>query len=150
MKRAPRFTTQIYSKAAPQHGPGFVTLMVPLRYESRILGCPVSVPRGFPSDFASFRIGDLHLGGRTDRPAVVHDSLYARGTEWKTVADLVFYEACRAEGLGRFRAGLRFLAVWASPTARKAWNAHRKGVTPATRFLKALNGVAEDTVTNHP
>ena len=150
MKRAPRFTTQIYSKAAPHIGAGFITLMVPLRYESRVMGCPVSVPRGFPTDLASFRIGDLRLAGATDRPAVIHDFLYARGSEWKSVCDLVFYEACRAEGLGRIRAGLRFLAVWASPTARKAWNAHRRGTTPAARFLKALNGPQIDNTTNHP
>jgi len=146
----PGFQTILQTHPAPTHGAAFHSLEQPLRYRSGITGRLISVPRGFPTDFASLRIGDLHLRGKTDRPAVIHDWLYASGSVWKCVADVVFYEACRFEGLGRIRAGLRALAVLVSPTAHRAWRAHRKGNTPGARFHKACNGTPDDSTENYP
>jgi len=146
----PGFMGGLQTAPAPHIGPTFSTLHEPLRFFSGIRGGMIHVPRGFPTDFASLRIGDLHLRGKTDRPAVVHDWLYASGDGWKCAADLVFYEACRIEGLGRVRAGLRFIAVLASPGAHRAWRAHRRGTTPGARFVKALEGPQIDSTTNHP
>jgi len=121
-----------------------------LRYFSGIHGRMIEVPKNFPTDFASFRIGDFQLRGKTDRPAVLHDWLYASGECSRFIADLTFYAACRSEGLGRFRAGLRCAAVMLFSPARKAWQAHRRGTTPGARFYKALNGPEIDNTTNHP
>jgi len=138
------FLTQLFTK--PGEG-GFVHLVDPLRYYSRITGRVIHVPRNFPTDFASFRIGDLQLRGKTDRPAVVHDWLYASGTHRKWLCDLLFYEACRSEGMGRFRAGIRCAAVLFAPTAHRAWKAHRRGTTPGARFVRALTGGGDFTET---
>lgn len=145
------FKGPIYSDPSPSDGKNFYRLTKALTYHSRITGRIVSVPNNFPTDFASFRIGDLELRGKTDRPAVVHDWLYASGVHRKWLADLIFYEACRTEGMGRIRAGLRCAAVLIAPTARKAWKAHRKGNTPGARFVRALIGGPDFTsTTNQP
>lgn len=143
------FLTVLRTVPAADLRPPFHRLCEPLRYFSAMSGHAIEVPRGFPTDFASCRIGDLELRGKTDRPAVVHDWLYAQGIRGKVACDLVFYEACRAEGLGVFRSGLRFAAVLAAPAAHKAWRAHRRGNTPGARFCAALL-TAPDPITNHP
>lgn len=146
----PGFKDELYTAPAPSDGPGFKRLTERLRYRSRITGRVVSVPKDFPTDLASFRIGDLELRGRTDRPAVVHDWLYATGTHRKWLADFIFYEACRSEGMGRFRAGVRTAAVLFMPTAHRAWKGHRRGTTPGARFVRALKCPDFTSTTNHP
>lgn len=145
----PGFLSQLYTDPAPQLGPRFVTLRDPLRYFSRITGQVHHIPRGFPTDLATFHIGDLELRGQTDRPAVWHDAVYAQGTYRKWLCDILFYEACRSEGMGRTRALLRWAAVTFAPAAHRAYRAHRKGGTPGARFYKSLTFRADST-TNHP
>jgi hypothetical protein len=130
------FTTDLIVKSAPQFGKRFFTLCDPLRYYSSLLGYVVQVPEKFPTDLVSFAILDVELHGQTDAPAVLHDYLYASGEHRKTVCDLVFYEALRASGMGKIRAGLRFLAVFLSPPAHFVYHAHRRGVTHGAKFLK--------------
>jgi len=145
------FLSPLFTKPDTTLGSDFSRLVDPLRFYSRITGRVIHIPRGFPTDFASFRIGDLQLRGKTDRPAVVHDWIYANGNHRKWLADLIFYEACRSEGMGRFRAGLRCAAVLFAPAAHKAWKAHRRGITPGARFVKALtNGGGCGETENHP
>jgi hypothetical protein len=134
---APGFKDQIYADPSPEDGPEFDRLTKPLPFHSWICGRTITVPKGFPTDYATFRIGDLELHGQTKRPAVLHDDAYASGRWPKLIADVLFYEACRTEGMGRFRAGLRFAAVVLSKTARNAWKAHRHGSTPGARFYRA-------------
>ncbi len=151
MKRAPRFTTQLYSRPSPEDGQDFARLTERLRYESEILGAAVTAPRGFPTDKVTFRIGDLRIAGKTERAAVIHDFMYATGDWPKWVCDVVFYEACRSEGMSKIRAFfLRFLPVLLSKKARKAYDAHRRCTTPAARFLVASKGVKHDSVENLP
>lgn len=144
------FLSPLLTVPAVDLKPPFHRLREPLRYFSRGSCGLIEVPRGFPTDFASCRIGDLELRGKTDRPAVVHDWLYASGERGKIACDLIFFEACRAEGLGRFRAGLRCVAVLAMPAAHKAWRAHRRGTTPGARFCAAFLMPQIDSTTNYP
>lgn len=148
--RKPGFLNPLFAKPDMDLGAPFERLMEPLRYYSRITGRVESVPRGFPTDYASLRIGDFELGGKTKKPAVAHDADYASGRHWKWVADLKFYELCRAEGLNRFRAFTRWAGVTLSPKAHKAWKAHRRGTTPGARFYAALKRPDFDSTTNHP
>lgn len=134
----PGFLSQLYTDPAPHLGERFVTLREPLRYFSRITGQVQHIARGFPTDHATFHVGDLELRGKTDRPAVGHDENYARGIYRKWLCDLIFYEACRSEGMGRTRALARWAAVTFFPAAHRAWKAHRRGITPGARFCKAL------------
>jgi len=145
----PGFLSQLYTDPAPHLGPRFVTLRDPLRYFSRITGQVPHIPRGLPTDLASFAIGDLELRGKTDRPAVKHDADYAQGLRRKWLCDLMFFEACRSEGMGRFRAFLRWSAVTFAPAAHRAWKAHRSGYTPGAKFYRALT-TQTDSTTNHP
>ena len=145
------FLSPLFTKPDTALGADFSRLVDPLRFYSRITGRVIHIPRGFPTDFASFRIGDLQLKGKTDRPAVVHDWIYANGNHRKWLSDLIFYEACRSEGMGRLRAGLRCAAVLFAPAAHRAWKAHRRGITPGARFVKALtNGGGFSETENHP
>jgi len=146
----PGFKGPIYAKPSPEDGPEFDRLTEPLAFHSWACGRTITIPKGFPTDYATFRIGDLELHGQTKRPAVFHDDAYASGRWPKFVADLLFFEACRAEGMGWVRAGLRLGAVVLSKQARKAWQEHRRGATPGARFYRALNGPATDSTTNHP
>jgi len=145
----PGFLSQLYTDPAPQHGPRFVTLRDPLRYFSRITGQVHHIPRGLPTDLASCRFGDFELRGKTDKPAVAHDDDYASGRHSKWIADLKFYELCRAEGLSRVRAFGRWFFVATMPAAHRAWKAHRSGHTPGAKFYRALT-TQTDSTTNHP
>jgi len=149
-KLAPGFKTDLLAKPSPEDGPNFSRLTQNLVFISGISGRKYVTKRGFPTDYASFRIGDFQLRGKTDRPSVLHDDLYASGLHYKWFADVLFYEACRLEGLGKIRAGARFLVVLLFPAAHRAWRAHRKGNTPGARFHKACNGTPDDSTKNHP
>lgn len=108
----------------------------------------VTVPRGFPTDLASARIGNWQLMGTTREAAVVHDYLYATGERGKIGADLAFYALLREAKTDRFRALLYTAAVllrgW------PAYRAHRRGNTPAVKFLRLLNGSDLNSVENQP
>ncbi len=77
---------------------------------------PVTVPRGFVTDFASVPRMPLLFalfGDRGHAAAVVHDWLYQTHPEgWdKWHADLVFLEALKEEGVKPWRARAMYLAV---------------------------------------
>ena len=149
-KITPGFKTELVAKPSPEDGPEFSRLKENLVFISGISGRKYVTKRGFPTDYASFRIGDFQLRGKTDRPSVLHDDLYASGLHYKWFADILFYEACRLEGLNRFRASIRFLGVFLAPKAHKAWRAPRGGDTPGARFYAAQKGPQIDSTTNHP
>ncbi len=78
-------------------------LLIPLVYKSDILGgWTVKVPTGFDTDFASVpRLPFLFwfLGDRGHPAAVVHDYLYRTAQVSRAMADRVFQEALRADGM---------------------------------------------------
>lgn len=117
---------------------GMHELTVPFRFFSHRLNRIVEVPAGFPTDFASARIGNWQLLGHTERPAVAHDWLFATGEVGLILAGLVFYDLLRAEKETRWRSCLYALAATITPGARKAWKAHRRGTTPGARFVESL------------
>lgn len=108
----------------------------------------ISVPKGFPTDLASARIGNWQLMGNTREAAVVHDYLYATGERGKIGADWAFYILLRAAKIGRFKAGLYAGAVLLF--GQGAYRAHRRGNTAAVRFLRLLHGDGFASVENLP
>ena len=108
----------------------------------------VSVPKGFPTDLASAKVGNWQLMGNTREAALVHDYLYATGERGKVGADWAFYCLLRAAKIGRFRAGLYAGAVLLF--GQPAYRAHRRGNTPAVKFLRLLHGDGFASVENHP
>lgn len=94
-------------------------LLSPLRYVSALIyqGRPVGlveVPTGFSTDGASVpRLPGAWLiaGGVANRPAVVHDWLYATQRFPRYICDRVFAEAMACEGVGFWRRGLMWAAV---------------------------------------
>lgn len=108
----------------------------------------ISVPKGFPTDLASAKVGNWQLMGNTREAALVHDYLYATGERGKVGADWAFYQLLRAAKIGRFRAGLYAGAVLLF--GHRAYRSHRRGNTPAVRFLRLLNGDGFASVENQP
>jgi len=93
-------------------------LVNPLRYLNSME--LVTVPAGFVTDLASIPrflqwLPHFGVNGRSRRPAVMHDWLYAcirNGDDiTKRDADSIFREALRAEGLDRFTCGMYYYAV---------------------------------------
>lgn len=86
----------------------------PFVYDSDILGKRVTVPAGFETDLASVpRIPIFYLlfGGASEEAAVIHDYLYSGGIVSRAVADEVFAEAMKAEGVARWRRGPMWFGV---------------------------------------
>lgn len=89
----------------------------PLLYWSPIIG-PVTVPRGFITDFASvprLPFAFILFGDRVHAPAVVHDYLCStlwptRRITWAQAAE-VFHEAMKADGVPWFQRWPMFLGV---------------------------------------
>ena len=108
----------------------------------------VSVPKGFPTDLASARIGNWQLMGTTREAAVIHDYLYATGERGKLMADWAFYCVLRQAKTDRFRAALYTAAVLVKGWG--AYRAHRRGNTAAAKFLRLLNGDGFASVENRP
>lgn len=108
-----RFLTNLSTDEAPGH-PDEHVLTAPLVFDSDVLGARVTVPAGFPSDYASVpRVPvafELFGGDIGDDPAaVVHDYLYSIGTVPRATCDAVLREALRACGVSAWRAW----AMWA-------------------------------------
>src|SRR5262245_43933742 len=106
---------------------GTFVLAEPLAYESAVLGGVLTVPAGFPTDFASIPRGlwtILPPVGKYDAGAVCHDKLYRDGAFGgrsiaRGVADRMLHEAMVVSGVGRVQryliyAGLRIggWVVW--------------------------------------
>jgi Protein of unknown function (DUF1353) len=108
----------------------------------------VSVPKGFPTDLASAKMGNWQLMGTTREAAVIHDYLYATGERGKLMADLAFYRLLRQAKTDRLRAALYTAAVLVKGWS--AYRAHRRGNTAAVKFLRLLHGDGFASVENHP
>jgi len=132
---------------AVENARGLKKLVKPLIYESAKAGKTV-IPEGFPTDLASFSIGNLALRGKTEEAAVVHDWLYSVGACTRAEADAIFREALKAKGVGKVRRTAYWFAVRAF--GWKPWKAHRKGWTVGAMFARRYFGTETDHVTNHP
>lgn len=83
-------------------------LDTPLVYESDLLKCTLTVPKGFQTDFASVpRIPVVYwfFGDRAHRESVLHDYLYRIDSEPVVTynkANGVFYEAMELRGKSAF------------------------------------------------
>jgi hypothetical protein len=85
-----------------------------LRFDSAVMGARIIVPEGRLTDLASVpRIPFAYwLAGDTGRKAaVIHDELYRVRLCPRAVADAVFREALRAEGLPAWRVALMYAGV---------------------------------------
>jgi hypothetical protein len=85
-----------------------------LHYQSDAIERIIYVPRGFETDFASVPRLPLMfwlLGDRAQGAAVVHDFLYRSELVSRRLADAVFYEAARVEGVDLPSSWLFWLGV---------------------------------------
>lgn len=108
------------------------TLVGPLVYDGKLTGL-IYVPQGFPTDLASFSIGNMSLRGKTEEPAVLHDFLYAVGSCSRAQADIIFFHALRDCGVGKTRAFIYWAVVRCF--GNEAWHNHRMGRTQAAKFI---------------
>jgi hypothetical protein len=122
-------------------------LVEPLVYISRLAG-QILVPKGFPTDLASFSVGNLALRGKTEEAAALHDWLYAAGACTRAQADAIFHEALARQGVGIVRRSLYYAAVRTAGWA--PWRAHRQGRTPGAKFFKAYFTSDISKIQNHP
>ncbi len=87
----------------------------------------IKVPVGFITDFASVpRIPGLYwwFGGRANRPATIHDFLYANHIYDRRTADQIFLEALKADGYNLITSNMMYAAV--RLFGRRAYNRHKK------------------------
>jgi hypothetical protein len=85
------------------------------------------VPMGFPTDFASSRIGRWDLLPRRaalSESAVLHDYLYFTGKVSRLQADRYFKEALASQGNGRWVCWKAYRGV--RMFGGRAWNEHRR------------------------
>lgn len=95
-------------------------------FASDIAGKMICVRQGFTCDLSSIPrlpLVFLLLGSRAVRAGVIHDWLYATGQIGKIKADLVYYEALRAEGYLRLTSALATAGVLLGGWL--AWYQHR-------------------------
>lgn len=138
MKREAEFITEFKALDVTEgRDTHTLELLEPLMVYSGVLDCIIKVPAGFRFDGESipaFLQWLVPPFGQSKRGACVHDYLYrfagyhnADGglvSVTRTEADAVYRELCRAKGLPKWRASLRWSVLrvvgWA------AWNANRK------------------------
>ncbi len=98
-----------------------------LWFHSVLVKQVIKVPVGFVTDFASVpRIPGIYwwFGGRANRPATVHDFLYANHLYDRKTADLIFLEALKADG---YNIVTRRMMYWAVRLfGMFAYNRHKK------------------------
>lgn len=83
----------------------------PLIYESDVAQRTITVPAGFITDFASFRIGMMQIYIAKEA-ATLHDYGYrTRGYMSKSMTDSVFLEAMKVTGIGWWRRHVLYWAV---------------------------------------
>jgi hypothetical protein len=107
----PRFLDVL---ATEKIGPRRWRLLRELRYDSAVMGARIIVPEGFETDFSSVPRGPLVwwlAGGIGDYAGVIHDFLYNHRLGGRQMADDVFLEALRVEGVEGWRAWLMHTAV---------------------------------------
>lgn len=89
-------------------------LLCGLTFESQYTLMPIEVPRGFKTDFASVpRIPLIYdaLGGIANKSAVIHDWLYTKQYTSRYLADNIFLEAMKDEGVSLIRRQLIYAGV---------------------------------------
>jgi len=92
----------------------------------------VRVPAGAKTDLASIPWGMRNLfqkTGRSRKPAVVHDHLYATKWETRKICDKLFKEMLIARGYSKFQASIFYAGVRAGGWTRgkkdtRAWTWH--------------------------
>ncbi len=107
-------------------------LLTPLIYRSADKAL-YAVPAGFPTDFASVPRGLWNIlpkHGRQDKPAVLHDFLYAKNGVTRAQADALFLEAMEAADVGWFARHVMYAGVRVG--GWKPWNTYRVAETQAT------------------
>jgi hypothetical protein len=131
-----KVNAEFLSKLVVEDDGGSFVLREPLLYQSQILSGILTVPIGFPTDFASIPRGLWNIlppVGKYDSAAVCHDKLYRDGgfdgqPIDRGTADRVLREAMDVCGVGRLQrwliySGLR-IGGWV------VWKRYRSGATP--------------------
>lgn len=98
----------------PTNHDGEWVLLSPLKYQSRIYGGIIEVPKGFVTDFASVPrvpIAYAMFGDRAHREAVCHDFLYQKHLVGKAKADRIFLEAMKVRKKSAFVRWAMYLGV---------------------------------------
>lgn len=119
------FLSNLLLESDPE--PDFWTVRRPLVWEAPVYGSDIrlilsdryfriTVPEGFRTDLASVPrfLRDrkaFDVNGKSRRPAVLHDWLYATGLGGKGFADRTFHAALLAEGVSRIDAWTTYQAV---------------------------------------
>jgi hypothetical protein len=96
-------------------GRGIWKVLSPLSFQSDILDKTITVEPGFLTDYASVpRVPILYwlFGDTSHQPAVIHDWLYHHHEVCdEATANLVFFEAMKAEGIPTWRRYAMYLGV---------------------------------------
>jgi hypothetical protein len=85
-----------------------------MRYQSRILGDVVTVPKGFTTNFASvprLPLAYVFFGGVANQASTVHDYLYATHITTRYKADCIFREAMALTNVSWIKRNLMWLGV---------------------------------------
>jgi hypothetical protein len=88
--------------------------LVEFRYDSAVMGARIIVPAGFVTDLASvprLPVAFWLAGDTARKAALVHDFLYDRHLGGRQIADDVFLEAMRCEGVSAWVTALMYRAV---------------------------------------
>lgn len=89
-------------------------LDAPFSFRSDLLGCTITVPKGFVTDLASIPrlpVIYLYLNGIADQAGAIHDYAYSTGLVSRLAADRVLREACLVLGVPAWKAWLIYAAV---------------------------------------
>lgn len=87
---------------------------LPFSYQSDLLGCIITVPKGFVTDLASIpRLPFIYLclNGIADQAGIIHDYLYSTGLVSREMADAVLREACLVLGVPVWKAEMIYAGV---------------------------------------
>lgn len=88
----------------------------------------IAVPPGFTCDFASVPVAFQwifpKMGTLTDRPAVLHDYIYAAELFERADCDRIFYNAMLHVGVSKWKAWAMYQAVRIG--GGMVWNKHKK------------------------
>ena len=101
--------------------PGMFQVVHDFTYEGSSF---IRVPAGTKTDLASIPWGLRNLcskTGRSRKPAVVHDHLYACKWETRKICDQLFREMLISRGYSRFRSGIYYAGVRSGGWTRGRW-----------------------------
>lgn len=118
-------------------GRGTWQLLVPLAYQSAILGRVLTVPAGFITDFASVPrwvpVAFALVGDSAHKAAVVHDWLYSSQETSRMLADAVLREAAQATHVPDWRAWMLWTGVRIGGASR--WKAPNSPQLPSVAAI---------------